>query len=323
MRGALAGLQERAAEAAAGPVAAHEHRPHPGGLVRRVQQPVVAGELARRRRRAWRAGSSRRRRRARRPLRGRSRCRPRSAPVSSRAMWITALAVCCHVVEGRELLARGLRASTPGCAPHPPRRPAAERSSSSRVMLAEWRSGSSATRASQVTTVALGSWLTYSGGIGREQTEACTRAAFDAGITLFDTANVYGTGAAETAWGEILQRLSARLVRAGDEGLLPDGAARPRALAQADPQADRRLAGAAADRLRRPLPVPPLRRHGAAAGDDGRADRGRRGGQGAPHRVLASGRRTGSRRRWTCPAWRSSSPPSRSTRRSGASPRPR
>jgi aryl-alcohol dehydrogenase-like predicted oxidoreductase len=57
----------------------------------------------------------------------------------------------------------------------------------------------------EVTTVALGSWLTYSGGIGREQTEACTRAAFDAGITLFDTANVYGTGASERAWGEILR----------------------------------------------------------------------------------------------------------------------
>src|SRR3954451_7211473 len=56
----------------------------------------------------------------------------------------------------------------------------------------------------EVSTVALGSWLTYSGGIGREQTVACTRAAFEAGITLFDTANVYGTGAAETAWGEIL-----------------------------------------------------------------------------------------------------------------------
>ena len=53
--------------------------------------------------------------------------------------------------------------------------------------------GNWATAASQVSTVALGSWLTYSGGIGREQTEACTRAAFDAGITLFDTANVYGT----------------------------------------------------------------------------------------------------------------------------------
>src|SRR6188768_929247 len=57
----------------------------------------------------------------------------------------------------------------------------------------------------EVSAVALGSWLTYSGGIAREQTEACTRAAIDAGITLFDTANVYGTGAAETAWGEILR----------------------------------------------------------------------------------------------------------------------
>src|SRR5918911_2315292 len=55
-----------------------------------------------------------------------------------------------------------------------------------------------------VSTIALGSWLTYSGGVGREQTEACTRAAFEAGITFFDTANVYGRGAAERAWGEIL-----------------------------------------------------------------------------------------------------------------------
>jgi aryl-alcohol dehydrogenase-like predicted oxidoreductase len=40
--------------------------------------------------------------------------------------------------------------------------------------------------------------------VERDQTEACTRAAFDAGITLFDTSNVYGQGAAESAWGEIL-----------------------------------------------------------------------------------------------------------------------
>jgi len=58
----------------------------------------------------------------------------------------------------------------------------------------------------QVSVISLGSWLTYSGGIGRDQTEACTKAAFDAGITFFDTANVYGRGAAETAWGEILAR---------------------------------------------------------------------------------------------------------------------
>jgi aryl-alcohol dehydrogenase-like predicted oxidoreductase len=56
----------------------------------------------------------------------------------------------------------------------------------------------------EVSEISLGSWLTYSGGVEREQTEACTRAAFDAGINFFDTANAYGRGAAETAWGEIL-----------------------------------------------------------------------------------------------------------------------
>jgi aryl-alcohol dehydrogenase-like predicted oxidoreductase len=56
----------------------------------------------------------------------------------------------------------------------------------------------------EVSEISLGSWLTYSGGVEREHTEACTRAAFDADINFFDTANVYGTGAAEEAWGEIL-----------------------------------------------------------------------------------------------------------------------
>ena len=56
----------------------------------------------------------------------------------------------------------------------------------------------------EISEIGLGSWLTYAGGIEREQTTACTRAAFDLGITFFDTANVYGHGAAETAWGEIL-----------------------------------------------------------------------------------------------------------------------
>lgn len=56
----------------------------------------------------------------------------------------------------------------------------------------------------EVSEISLGSWLTYSGGIERDRTEACTRAAFDAGITFFDTANAYGRGAAESAWGDIL-----------------------------------------------------------------------------------------------------------------------
>jgi aryl-alcohol dehydrogenase-like predicted oxidoreductase len=56
----------------------------------------------------------------------------------------------------------------------------------------------------EVSEISLGSWLTFSGGVAFEQTRACTDAAFDAGINFFDTANVYGRGAAESAWGEIL-----------------------------------------------------------------------------------------------------------------------
>ena len=56
----------------------------------------------------------------------------------------------------------------------------------------------------EISEISLGSWLTYSGGVAREQAEACVEAAFDAGINFIDTANVYGRGAAETVLGEVL-----------------------------------------------------------------------------------------------------------------------
>jgi len=55
-----------------------------------------------------------------------------------------------------------------------------------------------------VSEISLGSWLTYAGGVGQDTVRACTEAALDAGINLFDTAEVYGNGAAESVWGEIL-----------------------------------------------------------------------------------------------------------------------
>jgi aryl-alcohol dehydrogenase-like predicted oxidoreductase len=58
----------------------------------------------------------------------------------------------------------------------------------------------------EISEISLGAWLTYAGGIEFEQTRACTEAAFEVGINFFDTANVYGRGAAETAWGEILSK---------------------------------------------------------------------------------------------------------------------
>jgi 1-deoxyxylulose-5-phosphate synthase len=57
----------------------------------------------------------------------------------------------------------------------------------------------------EVSEISLGSWLTYSGGVEREQARACVDAAFDAGINFIDTANVYGRGAAEEVLGEVLR----------------------------------------------------------------------------------------------------------------------
>ncbi len=56
-----------------------------------------------------------------------------------------------------------------------------------------------------VSEIALGSWLTYSGGVERAQAERCVAAAFDAGIDFIDTANVYGRGTSEEFLGEVLQ----------------------------------------------------------------------------------------------------------------------
>jgi len=56
----------------------------------------------------------------------------------------------------------------------------------------------------EVSEVSLGSWLTYGGGVSREQAEACVRTAFEVGINFIDTANVYAGGAAESFLGEVL-----------------------------------------------------------------------------------------------------------------------
>jgi 1-deoxyxylulose-5-phosphate synthase len=56
----------------------------------------------------------------------------------------------------------------------------------------------------QVSEICLGSWLTYGGGVGDDQAEACVAKAFDVGINFIDTANVYSNGKAEEFLGEVL-----------------------------------------------------------------------------------------------------------------------
>ena len=74
-----------------------------------------------------------------------------------------------------------------------------------------------------VSEIALGSWLTFGGGVERERAVACIDRAFELGINFIDTANVYGRGAAEELLGDVLAHPAARLVRARHQALLPDG----------------------------------------------------------------------------------------------------
>ncbi|HEX3394758.1 MAG TPA: aldo/keto reductase family protein [Acidimicrobiales bacterium] len=55
-----------------------------------------------------------------------------------------------------------------------------------------------------ISEISLGSWLTIGVGIEAEKAAACVRRALDVGINFFDTANVYGRGAAESFLGETL-----------------------------------------------------------------------------------------------------------------------
>jgi hypothetical protein len=140
----------------------------------------------------------------------------------------------------------------------------------------------------QVSEISLGSWLTYSGGVAAEQTRACTEAAFDAGINFFDTANAYGQGAAETAWGEILSEhprdsyiLATKVFGAmsdTDQGLSGEQIAK---------QIDASLTNPAAHRPRRPVPGPSLRPDGADRGDHRGVPEGRGAGQGPGRSRLA------------------------------------
>jgi len=56
-----------------------------------------------------------------------------------------------------------------------------------------------------VSEIALGSWLTYGVDVAANTARACIERAFDEGINLIDTSNIYGRGAAEAFLGTALK----------------------------------------------------------------------------------------------------------------------
>ncbi len=59
----------------------------------------------------------------------------------------------------------------------------------------------------RLSEIGLGSWQTYGSNLDAEATARCVRAAFEAGINFFDTADVYSAGRAEEALGQALRPL--------------------------------------------------------------------------------------------------------------------
>ncbi|WP_308465413.1 aldo/keto reductase family protein [Rathayibacter soli] len=57
----------------------------------------------------------------------------------------------------------------------------------------------------KISEITYGNWLTHGSQIENDIAFACVRAALDAGITTFDTADVYANTAAETVLGEALK----------------------------------------------------------------------------------------------------------------------
>ncbi|MEV4537830.1 aldo/keto reductase family protein [Asanoa sp. NPDC049518] len=74
-----------------------------------------------------------------------------------------------------------------------------------------------------VSEVVYGNWLTHGETVERTAATACVRAALDAGITTFDTADVYALGAAEEVLGQALRGVRRESVELATKVCLPTG----------------------------------------------------------------------------------------------------
>jgi aryl-alcohol dehydrogenase-like predicted oxidoreductase len=57
----------------------------------------------------------------------------------------------------------------------------------------------------KISAITYGNWLTHGSQVDNDMAASCVRAALDAGVTSFDTADVYANGAAESVLGEALR----------------------------------------------------------------------------------------------------------------------
>jgi aryl-alcohol dehydrogenase-like predicted oxidoreductase len=79
----------------------------------------------------------------------------------------------------------------------------------------------------KVSEISYGNWITHGSQVENEQAKACVRAALDAGITTFDTADVYANTKAEVVLGEALEGVRRESVEILTKVYWPTGPAGP------------------------------------------------------------------------------------------------
>ncbi|MDR1388078.1 MAG: aldo/keto reductase, partial [Propionibacteriaceae bacterium] len=75
----------------------------------------------------------------------------------------------------------------------------------------------------KVSAIAYGNWLTHASQIDDERAKLCVRAAWEAGVTTFDTADVYANTAAEAVLGEALSAVRRESVELCTKVFWPTG----------------------------------------------------------------------------------------------------
>jgi voltage-dependent potassium channel beta subunit len=75
----------------------------------------------------------------------------------------------------------------------------------------------------KVSTVSLGSWLTYGGSVEEEASATCIRRAYELGVNFFDTADGYNGGRAEEVLGATLADFPRESVFVGTKVFFPRG----------------------------------------------------------------------------------------------------
>ncbi len=75
----------------------------------------------------------------------------------------------------------------------------------------------------RVSTISLGSWLTYGRSVDDGEASACLARAYESGVNFFDTANVYATGAAEIALSRWIKGVPRSDLVIGTKAFFPMG----------------------------------------------------------------------------------------------------